>query len=172
MNYPPGGRCLNYLHPPTSCAMIHKHIKIPQLLVSLCFYICRLVQKKTSMKILALAALIPMMAAPAMAGPYVESKTVAAGTLTDGGTYKGAQTEVRGGYQTKVGTSGLKVYAEVGPGYEWNNGGTNEGVVVSEVGLSYPLATNLSLKTKVAGEYGLDSESFDLGGEVKVRYSF
>jgi hypothetical protein len=128
--------------------------------------------KKTSMKILALAALIPMMAAPAMAGPYVESKTTAAGTLTDGGTYKGAQTEVRGGYQTKVGTSGLKVYAEVGPGYEWNNGGTNEGVVVSEVGLSYPLATNLSLKTKVAGEYGLDSESFDLGGEVKVRYSF
>ena len=125
------------------------------------------------MKAIALAAMaLPMIATPALAGPYVESKTTAGGVITDGGTYKGAQTEIRGGYETKVGTSGLKVYAEVGPGYEWNNGGTNEGVVVSEVGLSYPLATNLSLKTKVAGEYGLDSESFDLGGEVKVRYSF
>jgi hypothetical protein len=121
---------------------------------------------------IAAVAAAPFLATAAFAGPYVESKTTAAGTLTDGGTFKGAQTEVRGGYETKVGTSGLKVYAEVGPGYEWNNGGTNEGVVVSEVGLSYPLTTNLSLKTKVAGEYGLDSESFDLGGEVKVRYAF
>jgi len=120
---------------------------------------------------IALAAL-PMMAAPAMAGPYVESKTTAAGTITDGGTYKGAQTEVRGGYETKVGTSGLKVYGEVGPGYEWNNGGTNEGVVVSEIGLSYPVSKQVSVKAKVAGEYGLDSEVFDLGGELKVRYSF
>jgi hypothetical protein len=80
--------------------------------------------------------------------------------ITDGGTYKGAQTEIRGGYETKVGTSGLKVYGEVGPGYEWNNGGTNEGVVVTEVGLSYPLAKQVSLKAKVAGEYGFDSEAF------------
>ena len=121
---------------------------------------------------IAAVAATPFLASAAFAGPYVESKTTAGGVITDGGTFKGAQTEVRGGYQTKVGTSGLKVYAEVGPGYEWNNGGTNEGVVVSEVGLSYPLAANLSLKTKVAGEYGLDSEAFDLGGEVKVRYSF
>jgi hypothetical protein len=92
--------------------------------------------------------------------------------ITDGGTYKGAQTEIRGGYETKVGTSGLKVYGEVGPGYEWNNGGTNEGVVVTEVGLSYPLSKQVSVKAKVAGEYGFDSEAFDLGGEVKVRYSF
>jgi len=120
---------------------------------------------------IALAAL-PMMAAPALAGPYVESKTTAAGTITDGGTYKGAQTEVRGGYETKVGTSGLKVYGEVGPGYEWNNKGTNEGVVVSEVGLSYPVSEQVSVKAKLAGEYGFDSEVFDLGGELKVRYSF
>ena len=125
------------------------------------------------MKAIALAALaFPMIAAPALAGPYVESKTTAAGTITDGGTFKGAQTEVRGGYETKVGTSGLKVYGEVGPGYEWNNGGTNEGVLVSEIGFSYPLAKQVSVKAKVAGEYGFDSEAFDLGGEVKVRYSF
>ena len=125
------------------------------------------------MKAIALAALaLPMIAAPALAGPDVESKTTAAGTITDGGTFKGAQTEIRGGYETKVGTSGLKVYGEVGPGYEWNNGGTDEGVVVTEVGLSYPVSKQVSVKAKVAGEYGFDSEAFDLGGEVKVRYSF
>jgi hypothetical protein len=41
--------------------------------------------KKTSMKILALAAILPMMAAPAMAGPYVESKT---GFSSSDGEYK------------------------------------------------------------------------------------
>ena len=121
---------------------------------------------------IAAVAAAPFLATAAFAGPYVESKTTAGGVITDGGTYKGAQTEIRGGYGTKVGTSGLKVYGEVGPGYEWNNGGTNEGVVVTEVGLSYPLAKQLSLKTKVTGEYGFDSEEFAVGGEVKVRYSF
>ena len=121
---------------------------------------------------IAAVAAAPFLASAAFAGPYVESKTTAAGTLTNGGTYKGAQTEVRGGYETKVGTSGLKVYGEVGPGYEWNNGGTNEGVVVSEIGLSYPVSKSVSVKAKVAGEYGFNSEVFALGGEVKVRYAF
>ena len=124
------------------------------------------------MKSVILATAVILAGGSAMAAPYVESKTTAAGTLTNGGTYKGAQTEVRGGYEAKVGTSGLKVYGEVGPGYEWNNGGTNEGVIVSEIGFSYPLAKQVSVKAKVAGEYGLDSEAFDLGGELKVRYSF
>ena len=122
--------------------------------------------------VIAAAVAAPFFAGAAFAGPYVESKTTAGGTITDGGTFKGAQTEVRGGYETKVGTSGLKVYGEVGPGYEWNNGGTNEGVVVSEIGLSYPVSKQVSVKAKVAGEYGFDSEAFDLGGELKVRYSF
>jgi hypothetical protein len=121
---------------------------------------------------IAAVAAAPFLATAAFAGPYVESKTTAGGTITDGGTFKGAQTEIRGGYETKVGTSGLKVYGEVGPGYEWNNGGTNEGVFVSEVGLSYPITNKVSLKSKITGEYGFDSEAFDLGGEVKVRYSF
>jgi len=121
---------------------------------------------------IAAVAATPFLASAAFAGPYVESKTTGGGVITEGGTFKGIQTEVRGGYETKVGTSGLKVYGEVGPGYEWNNGGTNEGVVVTEVGLSYPLAKQLSLKTKVTGEYGFDSEEFAIGGEVKVRYSF
>jgi hypothetical protein len=118
----------------------------------------------------ALAAL-PMIAAPAFAGPYVESKTTAAGVLTDGGTYKGAQTEVRVGYQGAVGKDVI-LYGEVGPGYEWNNVGADEYVTVGEIGLTAPLSEKISLKTKVFGEYGGRSEVFDLGGEMKIRYSF
>ena len=110
--------------------------------------------------------------ASAMAAPYVESKTTASGVITDGGSYKGAQTELRVGYEQAVG-SGVKVYGEIGPGYEWNTGKTlNEYVTVGEIGVSAPLADKVSLKAKVTGEYGGRSEVFDLGGEVKVRYSF
>jgi hypothetical protein len=118
-------------------------------------------------QLIALAAL-PMIAAPAMAAPYVESKTTTA--LSDG-TYKGAQTELRIGYDQKVG-NGVTVFAEVGPGYEWTNGADGQGVAVGEVGINFPIANQLSGKFKVAGEYGFDSEVFGLGGELKVRYSF
>ena len=121
-------------------------------------------------QLIALAAL-HMIAAPAMAAPYVESKTTAAGVITDGGDFTGAQTELRVGYEQKA-SNGVTVFGEIGPGYEWNNGGTNEGVAVGEVGINFPIAKNLTGKAKVAGEYGFDSEVFALGGELKVRYSF
>jgi len=121
-------------------------------------------------QLIALAAL-PMIAAPAMAAPYVESKTTAAGVITDGGDFTGAQTELRVGYEQKA-SNGVTVFGEIGPGYEWNNGGTNEGVAVGEVGINFPIAKNLTGKAKVAGEYGFDSEVFALGGELKVRYTF
>ena len=117
---------------------------------------------------IALAAL-PFMAAPAFAGPYVESKTTAG--LSDG-TYKGAQTELRVGYEEKV-AKGVTLFAEVGPGYEWNTGKTkNETVAVGEVGVKAKVAPRVSVNAKVGGEYGNLSKVFDLGGELKVRYSF
>jgi hypothetical protein len=111
---------------------------------------------------------LSLLAAPAMAAPYVESKTT--GAMSDG-DYRGTQTELRAGYEQAVG-SGVKLYGEVGPGYEWNNGGTNEYVTVGEIGVQAPLADKISLKAKLTGEYGGRSEVFDMGGEVKVRYSF
>lgn len=119
---------------------------------------------------IAVLAAAPLFAGAAMAGPYVESKTTAAGTINDGGDFSGAQTELRVGYEQKTG--GVTVFGEIGPGYEWNNGGTNEGVAVGEVGIAFPISGNLTGKAKVAGEYGFDSEVFALGGELKVRYAF
>jgi hypothetical protein len=143
---------------------------MPQLLASLCFLHLSFSTKKTSMKILALAALIPMMAAPAMAGPYVESKT---SVVSADGEFNASQTELRVGYQSKLKNGLTTVYAEVGPGYEWNKEGTpGETVFVSEVGVKTPLTKNVGLAAKLFSEYGQDTEVFNLGGEVKVRYTF
>ena len=122
------------------------------------------------MKILALAALIPMMAAPAMAGPYVESKT---SVVSADGEFNASQTELRVGYESKLKNGVTTVFAEFGPGYEWNKEGTpGEGVVVGEVGVKTPLTKNVGLAAKLSTEYGRDTEVLSLGGEVKVRYTF
>ena len=118
---------------------------------------------------IAAVAATPFLASAAFAGPYVESKTTAAAV---DGDYKGAQTELRVGYEQKT-KGGTTIFGEIGPGYEWNTGKTqNQGVAVGEVGVNFPIANNLTGKVKVSGEYGFDSEVFGLGGEVKVRYAF
>lgn len=107
----------------------------------------------------------------AFAAPYVESKTTSA--LSDG-TYKGAQTELRIGYDQKV-SPAVTVFGEIGPGYEWTKGTTTttgEVVTVGEVGVKAKVAKNVSVNAKVTGEYGNSSKIFDMGGELKVRYSF
>ena len=119
---------------------------------------------------IALAAM-PFIAAPALAGPYVESKTTSA--LSDG-TYKGAQTELRVGYEEKVAPT-VTVFGEIGPGYEWTKGTkttTGETVAVGEVGVKVKATDKISVNAKVTGEYGNTTEIFDMGGELKVRYSF
>lgn len=122
------------------------------------------------MKILTLIAALPLMAAPAMAGPYVESKTTG---LSADGEYVTSQTELRVGYESKLKNGVTTVFAEFGPGYEWNKKGTpGETVLVSEVGVKTPLSKNVGVQAKLFSEYGYDTEVFNLGGELKVRYTF
>lgn len=122
------------------------------------------------MKFLALAAVLPLMAAPAMAGPYIESKTTA---LSADGEYNSSQTELRVGYESKLKNGVTTVFAEFGPGYEWNKTGTpGETVLVSEIGVKTPLSKNVGVAAKLFSEYGYDTEIFNLGGELKVRYTF
>ena len=121
--------------------------------------------------VIATAAVAPFLATAAFAGPYVESKTTSA--LSDG-TYKGAQTELRVGYEEKVAPT-VTVFGEIGPGYEWTKGATKttgETVAVGEVGVKVKATDKVSVNAKVSGEYGNTSEVFDMGGELKVRYAF
>ena len=122
---------------------------------------------------IAAVAAAPFLATAAFAGPYVESKTTAG--LSDG-TYKGSQTELRVGYEENV-AKGVTVYGEIGPGYEWTAVDgylqtTGETVAVGEVGVKAKVSERVSVNAKVGGEYGRKSEVLDLGGELKVRYSF
>ena len=94
------------------------------------------------MKLTALAALaiIPALATPAFAGPYVETKHEFKGTDDD---FKGQVHQLRGGYDTKVGA--LKPYIEAGPGVKWNDGAnTGEEFIAFEVGSSVALTDSLS----------------------------
>jgi len=118
-------------------------------------------------QLIALAAL-PLMAAPAMAAPYVESKTTTG--LSDG-DWTATQTELRVGYEGDLG-SGITGFAEIGPGIQWRNGDDTQGIGVAEVGVKAPLGGGFGVEAKVAGEYGEKTEVFDLGGELKVRYTF
>jgi hypothetical protein len=125
--------------------------------------------QKTFMKFAIAFAALPFMVAPALAGPYVESKST---TAFSDGTYKAAQTELRIGVEEKV-AKNVAVFGEIGPGYEWNTGKTlNEYVTVGEVGVKAKVAKNVGVNAKVTGEYGGRSQVFDMGGELKVRYSF
>lgn len=117
---------------------------------------------------IAAVAATPFLASAAFAGPYVESKTT--GALSDG-TYKGAQTELRVGYEEKVSPT-VTLFGEIGPGYEWTNGADGETVAVGEIGVKVKATSNVSVNAKVTGEYGGTTEIFDMGGELKVRYSF
>jgi hypothetical protein len=121
---------------------------------------------------IALAALpfmvAPAMAAPIVGAPYVETKTTAAAS---DGDYKGAQTELRVGYEALV-QKGVLLYAEVGPGYEWTAKKDGEVVTVGEVGVKAKVSKNVGVQAKLGGEYGGTSKVFDLGGELKVRYTF
>ena len=118
------------------------------------------------MKAIALAALaIPMMTAPALAGPYVMTKSEFKGTDDN---YGGMQNQARLGYDTKVGK--LSPYVEIGGGLKTPDGGSNDGFVAAEVGTGIKLTDKLSAKAKIEA-LGFESKT-DWKVEVGTKYRF
>lgn len=118
-------------------------------------------------QLIALAAL-PFIAAPAMANPYVLNKTE---VKTSGTSYDSTATEVRAGYEQKVSDT-VKVYAEVGPGYEWPSGGDGQGILVYEAGVKADLTKNLEGKLKIEGAYGFTDKTAGNKIESTIQYNF
>jgi len=119
------------------------------------------------MKAIALAALaLPMVAAPALAGPYVESKHEFKGTDEE---YSKSVHQGRIGYEWKVGN--FKPYVEGGLGVEVPDGGGTENFTALEVGTSVAL-------TKKFGAYGKFENIFngvstrDWKVELGTKYKF
>jgi len=118
------------------------------------------------MKAIALAALaIPMVTAPALAGPYVMTKTEFKGTDDN---YSKAVNQARLGYDWKVGT--LKPYVELGGGVTTPDGGDNETFTAAEIGTAIKLTEQLSAKAKFEA-ITADGDT-DWKVEIGTKYRF
>jgi hypothetical protein len=118
------------------------------------------------MKQIALAALaLPMIAGPAMAGPYVMTKSEF--KFSDE-NYKEAVNQARLGYDWKIGT--LSPYVEVGGGAKTPDGGDTTGIAAAEVGTGIKLSKQLSAKAKIEA---INAKSkVDWKVEVGTKYRF
>jgi len=117
---------------------------------------------------IAAAAATPFLATAAFAGPYVLNKTE---VKLDGANYDSTATEVRAGYEQAVSDT-VKLYGEVGPGYEWQTGGDGQGILVYEAGVKADLTKNLEGKLKVEGAYGFTDKTAGTKIESTIQYNF
>ena len=118
------------------------------------------------MKAIALAALaIPMVTAPALAGPYVMTKSEF--KFSDD-NYKEMVNQARLGYDWKVGIA--SPYVEVGGGAKTPDGGDSKGLASAEIGTGLKLTKQLSAKVKA--EAIQVSNKTDWKVEVGTKYRF
>ena len=119
---------------------------------------------------IALAAAAPLLAAPALAGPYVNVETTNAGW--DGDDYTGATTDFHVKYEGEVGTASY--YVQAGPAIVATDGAENSTRISGKVGAGVPVSDALG----VYGELSFitdEDEVFDglgVGGKLGVKYNF
>ena len=113
---------------------------------------------------IALAA-IPFMAAPALAGPYVSTKSE---LKFSNANYKEAVNQARLGYDWKVGA--LKPYVELGGGAKTPDGGSSTGFTAAEIGTGIKLTSNLSAKLKAEATQAKSKTSWK--AELSTKYRF
>ena len=118
---------------------------------------------------IALAAAAPLMAAPALAGPYVNVETNAGWT---GGDYTGATTDIQLGYEDALGDS-ASYYVQVGASVISPDGGESDTVPSGKAGLGVDLTDSLGAYGEVSfigsGDADVDR---GYGGKLGVKYSF
>ena len=104
------------------------------------------------------------LAAPAMAGPYVNVENNAGWA---GSTYAGSATDLHLGYESSNDVAGF--YLQGGPTYVQPNGGDGETILTAKIGGSVKATDKLSV-------YGELSAAFDdvngYGSKVGAKYSF
>ena len=113
---------------------------------------------------IALAA-VPFMAAPALAGPYVMTKSEL--KFSDA-NYKEAVNQARLGYDWKVGA--LKPYVELGGGAKTPDGGSSTGFTAAEIGTGIKMTEKLSAKLKAEATQASNKTSWK--AELSTKYRF
>ena len=122
------------------------------------------------MKAFAVVLLGLAVSAPAMAGPYVSTKSEFKG---DEEGYSKTVHQSRIGYATKL-DNGIKPYVEVGAGLSAADGVEvfdGDRFTVAEVGASIPITESFSAKAKFEHKWGED-DARDWKFEVSTKYKF
>ena len=116
---------------------------------------------------IALAAAAPLMAAPALAGPYVNVEANAGWTGDD---YSGAVTDVHVGYEGEVGAGSF--YVQAGPAIVAVDGEEADTQFSGKAGLGFPVSDALSAYGEVSFLTTEDDDDFGLGGKLGLKYNF
>ena len=118
---------------------------------------------------IALAAAAPMMAAPALAGPYVNVETNAGWVGDD---YSGATTDIHVGYEGALGESGASYYVQAGPAIVAVDGEDTDTQFSGKAGLGFPVSDAIGVYGEVSFLTADDDDDFGLGGKLGVKYNF
>ena len=116
---------------------------------------------------IALAAAAPLMAAPALAGPYVNVETNAGWTGDD---YVGAVTDIHVGYEGEVGAASY--YVQAGPAVVAVDGVDTETEFSGKAGIGVPVSDAIGVYGEVSFLTADDSDDLGVGGKLGVKYNF
>ena len=118
---------------------------------------------------IALAAAAPFMAAPALAGPYVNIEANAGWTGDD---YTGATTDVHVGYEGGIGDTGASYYVQAGPAIVAVDGVDTETQFSGKAGLGIPVSDAVGVYGEVSFLTADDSDDLGVGGKLGLKYNF
>ena len=118
---------------------------------------------------IALAAAAPMMAAPALAGPYVNVEANAGWTGDD---YTSTTTDVHVGYEGAIGESGASFYVQAGPAIVAVDGEETDTQFSGKAGLGIPVSDAVGIYGELSFLTAEDEDDFGVGGKLGLKYNF
>ena len=118
---------------------------------------------------IALAAAAPLMAAPALAGPYVNVEANAGWTGDD---YTSTTTDVHVGYEGALGESGASFYVQAGPAIVAVDGEETDTQFSGKAGLGIPVSDAVGVYGELSFLTAEDEDDFGVGGKLGLKYNF
>jgi len=118
---------------------------------------------------IALAAAAPLMAAPALAGPYVNVEANAGWTGDD---YTSTTTDVHVGYEGAIGESGASFYVQAGPAIVAVDGEETDTQFSGKAGVGIPVSDAVGIYGELSFLTAEDEDDFGVGGKLGLKYNF
>ena len=118
---------------------------------------------------IALAAAAPLMAAPALAGPYVNVEANAGWTGDD---YTSTTTDVHVGYEGALGESGASFYVQACPAIVAVDGEETDTQFSGKAGLGIPVSDAVGIYGELSFLTAEDEDDFGVGGKLGLKYNF